>query len=174
VSQTQIFEYEPVKHIYVPMLFMPTQRRGLSEKYLKKRLEKQGWEVWRSALIDITLRPNLYPNVKKKYERLRKLLEKHRTGTLCHLKYLNIVHHGMPDFLCHRNGRFKFVECKLGHEQLQKSQKKCIPKLQQLGFEVEVHKLAMPCTKVRKAEITVDNKQKTVMAKQMSLRMRNA
>ena len=49
--------------------------RGRSEREIKKRLEKQGWEVWRSASINILLRNEIYPNVRKKYDPLHKLLD---------------------------------------------------------------------------------------------------
>ena len=86
------------------------------------------------------------------------------------LRYFSNVQHGMPDFICYKNRQFKFVECKLGYESLSKRQKKCIQKLLDLGFEVEVHKLVETCTKARRAVMNIENGKKLVMEKQTRLK----
>jgi len=64
----------------------------------------------------------------------------------------------MPDFLCHHPAKgFRFVECKLGHEQLRDGQKRCIRRLQLLGFDVEVWKLVDACTKIREAAVDIES-----------------
>ena len=73
----------------------------------------------------------------------------------------------MPDFVCYRNGEFKFVECKFKHEPLSKKQKKCIKRLQKMGFKVEIHKLVGPETKAR--EIEQINGKKFIKAKQLAI-----
>ncbi len=158
-----------VQHLYVPMRRTFPSRHGLSEKELRRRLEKQGWIVWRGGRINI-INEEVYPNVRRKYELLCSLLEKHQPGTLEELQYLCSVHHGMPDFICFRNGEFKFVECKLGHEGLSERQKTCISKLRGLGFMVEVHKLVDHCTKTRLATVNIAERRKQVIEKQMGLR----
>jgi len=144
-----------VKFIYVPIAKKYKSNRGLSERLIRKRLEGEGWEVWRGGFLHAP-RMEVYPNVLKKYKRLEHLID---PATLDHLQYLCVVHHGMPDFLCYRDG-FKFVECKLGHEQLSKVQKLCIPLLKKLGFPVEVHKMVFDCTKDRVALVNIKNGKK--------------
>lgn len=169
--QTTLFEYAwLVTFRYVPMRSGSVERRGLSERELKRRLERQGWKVWRGGLIGILRREELYPNVRRKYGLLRELVERRHPGTFELLEYLCAVHHGMPDFLCHHPAKgFLFVECKLGHEGLSEGQKRCIRRLQLLGFEVEVHKLVEPCTKTRAAAIDLENGEKSVLERQLRI-----
>jgi len=75
----------------------------------------------------------------------------------------------MPDFLCYRRGALKFVASKFKHEQLSDRQKKCITRLQKLGFEVEVHKLVNHSTKLRVAEIDMYTGEKTIVEKQLTI-----
>ncbi len=149
---------------YYPMRKEFLEKRGLSEKEFRRKLEKEGWLVWRGGLIGIQDRDEVYPNVYRKYSLLKKLLGKQYLA----LKYMNKVHHGMPDFVCYRNKKFKFVECKLQYECLSKVQKKCIQKLLSLGFNVEVYRLVDNRTKTREALITVDGV-KRIVEKQLVL-----
>ena len=142
--------------------------RHLSETQIKKRLEKQGWDVWRGSSICCTRETDVYPNVFKKYSRLALLLQ----DKLESLQYIASVHHGMPDFLCHRKNEFLFVECKLGHEQLSKLQKKCIIRLKELGFDVEIHKFVFNCTKTRIAYVDLNNGEKKIIDKQERLKLK--
>jgi len=174
--QTLLSEFwNTVTFRYVPMRRKVLERKGLAERELKARLERQGWTVWRGELIGILRNEEgpdgegIYPNVRKKYELLGELLERHHPEKKEYLEYLAAVHHGLPDFLCFRLNVFKFVECKLGHEQLRHSQKKCIPKLLAMGFEVEVHKLVEECTKVRVAAVNLENGHKTVRERQLTM-----
>ncbi|MFH0978387.1 MAG: DNA polymerase domain-containing protein [Candidatus Woesearchaeota archaeon] len=168
-SQTKLLDFDTVRHVFVPMQKQYSERQGLSERILARRLIKQGWSVWRGGLINIVNKDDLYPNVRKRYEKLNSLLFKHRPDLLDYLHYLCDVHHGMPDFICFRNGVFKFVECKLGHEQLSVRQKKCIAKLQEIGFVVEVHKLVESCTKARIAQVNLAEGTKVVFERQARL-----
>ena len=164
-----ICNYPDIRHVFIPIPKKYKNRKGLSEKILKKRLEKQGWTVWRGGLINIIRNSEIYPSVRKKYALLCILLKKHDKN-LEYLQYICEVHHGMPDFICYRNNKFKFVECKLGYESLSKRQKKCIKKLQDLGFKVEVHKLVEKQTKTRLANINLNTGQKKIIAKQSMIR----
>jgi len=168
-NKLEVYLYSKVYHVYVPMARKYKKRQGLSERQLKKRLEQQGWTVWRGGAINIVRYGGLYPNVKRKYEVLCKVLEEHRPGTCEYLQYLCSVHHGMPDFICYRSGKFKFVECKLGHEQLSHRQKACIRRLKGLGFTVEVHKFVDHCTKTRRAIVDLRDGSKSILEKQMTL-----
>ncbi len=154
---------------YIPLRRNYKNRVGLSEKLIKQRLQKQGWEVWRGGAINILRMDEVYPNVRFRYQLLHHLLDKYHPKKREYLEYLCAVHHGMPDFICFRHGQFKFVECKLGHEQLSKRQKKCIPLLQKAGFEVEVHKIVEHCTKIREASLNITNGKKTIKARQLTL-----
>ncbi|MFH1850584.1 MAG: DNA polymerase domain-containing protein [archaeon] len=167
--QAKLSEYTTVRHIYIPICRKYKSRAGLSEKLIRQRLERQGWTVWRGGSLWILKQDEVYPNVRRKYEKLIQLMAKHKLDHE-YLQYLCHVHHGMPDYLCYRNRRFKFVECKLGHEQLGKGQKKCISKLQGMGFTVEVHKLVDPCTKTRAAEIDIANGTKSFVERQLAIK----
>ena len=158
-----------VLFLYTPIRSTP-KHRGLAEQVVRKRLETQGWLVWRSSLINITRSEDVYSRVLRKYLLLEELLERHNPGSIEELRYLNEVHHGMPDFLCFRRGGFLFVECKFCNEQLTIGQKKCIPKLIALGFPVEVHKIVSHTTKVRKAIVDLESGEKFVMEKQLRLK----
>jgi hypothetical protein len=149
---------------------------GFSEEELKKRLERHGWTVWKGGLIGITRRKELYPNVERKYSRLKELLLRDFPEFVEELEYINAVHHGMPDYICFRNWNhkkeWKFVECKLMHEQLSARQKICIRKLQAMGFAVEVQKLVDHRTKMRHAEVDLENKLKRIRERQTTLKGR--
>ena len=140
--------------------------KGLAEKQLKIRLNKNGWEIWRAGFIHIIRTKDLYPNVFQKYIRLRKL------SNFEYLQYLSAVHHGMPDFLCRRKKIIKFVECKFANEQLSTRQKKCIIKLQSMGYKVEIHKLVFSSTKFRLAYLNLETGQLNVIEKQARLKLR--
>ena len=155
---------------YVPVRKFPDSKRGLSEKLLKRRLEKQGWIVWRGGSFNVLRKDDIYPNVRRKYEKLRGLMKR---GHFEYFQYLCSVHHGMPDFFCYRNGEFKFVECKLQYEQLSELQKVCMRKLQQMGYNVEMHKLVDYRTKTLKAGYDLNTGEKIVLQKQSTLKNYN-
>ena len=155
-----------VLHEYIPLKKQYDNRGGLSERILKQRLEQQGWIVWKSALIGFW--ESADPNVERKNAKLHELLD---PETREWLEYMNAVHHGLPDYICYRAGKWKFVECKLGHEQLNKNQRKCIPKLKGRGFHVEVHKLVEDCTKTRAALVQLGTREKKILEKQMVIRV---
>lgn len=157
-----------ILHEYIPKQETGAKRRGLSERHLRKRLEHNGWDTWRGGSLSFT-RKHRYPVVLKKYEKLRTLLEREHPLRVSELYYICEIHQGMPDLICYRDGHFKFVECKLGHEQLSKRQKACIIQLGMLGFHVEVHKLVGHCTKIRRASIDLTTGEKIIHEHQMTL-----
>ncbi|MFQ5621369.1 MAG: VRR-NUC domain-containing protein [Candidatus Nanoarchaeia archaeon] len=159
-----------VLHVYVPMHRKYKKRQGLSERQIRKRLEKQGWVVWRGGSLGLLRRDDVYPSVYRKYEKLQNLIEVYYPDMFEYLQYLCAVHHGMPDFLCYRNGEFKFIECKLENEPLSYRQKLCIICLQQLGFVVEVHKFVNHRTKLRLATIDLINGDKFIHERQLTIR----
>jgi len=174
MRQTSLLEFTlNILTVYVPRRDYPYKtRKGLAEQQLKARLEKQGWMVWRGGFfhaIDTTT----YPVVRRKYVQLAELIkELYNPSTLDYLSYLDTVHHGMPDYLCYHPQlkQFKFVECKLGHEQLSARQVQTITLLCQRGFFVEMHKLVDPCTKLRKAKVNLITKKKKVLEKELTLK----
>lgn len=169
--QKLITDYYPrIKYVYITQKRSYKSNRGLSEKMIKKRLENFGWVVWRGGCIGITRQNEIYPNVFNKYKKLDSLIEKYYPGKLEFLQYLCSVHHGMPDFICFRQGVFRFVECKFRYESLSKRQKKCIKRLLDVGFEVEVHKFVGSETKTREAVLNLDDGKKRVVVKQKMLK----
>ncbi len=164
--QSRLHEYIKVIHRYIPVSKDYEDKKGLSEKLIRKRLEKKG-HVWRAGLIGI-LKDEIYPNVRRKYQLLKDLMDRHHPGLHEHLEYINKVHHGMPDFLFFGKS-FRFVECKLQYEQLSSVQKKTIKKLIELGFDVEVHKVVDKRTKTRKASVYIFNGSKEVIERQAIL-----
>lgn len=166
-SERQLRLDEFIMKAPVPVTYVQTLRKfrdnnGLSERFMRKRLERNGWAVWRGGLINILSQPDLYPNVQRKYLQLHLLLRNYHPDQVETLQYLCSVHHGMPDFICFRNGMFKFVECKLGNERLSARQKKCIARLQSMGFRVEVHRLSR---KYREAVVDVAGGLPTIVLK---------
>ena len=146
-------------------------RIGLSELQLRRRLQKQGWHVWRGGFLHAY--SEMYPTVRKHYELLSNLLKEVKgEDVLDRVCYLSSVHHGMPDFICYHptTGEMKFVECKLGHEQLSSRQVVTIQKLHDIGFVTEVHKLVEPCTKTRVANVNIALGKKEVLEKEMTIR----
>ena len=174
MRQATILEYgQNVITLYFPIRKYPYKtRQGLAEAQLRKRLQKQGWEVWRGGFVH-AIAADVYSAVKKRYAQLAEIiLERHGKETLDLLCYLCTVHHGMPDFVCYHPSlkQLKFVECKLGHEALSTRQITTIKKLQDAGFPVEIHKLVENCTKTRKARINLITKEKTVLEKECTLK----
>jgi len=156
-----------VKHVYIPISKEYRKIKGLSERQIRKRLESQGWIVWRGGYLHALRKQEIYPNIRKKYTILKNLIDAEK---LEYLQYLSKTHHGMPDFLCYRNS-FKFVECKLGHEQLSVVQKKCIKILVNKGYDVEIHKFVYGCTKDRIAYIDIETGDKSVKERQMRMKI---
>jgi DNA polymerase-2 len=120
---------------------LPAQRRGFSERVVKRHLIRRGWRVLRGGALARALQPEQYPVVKAAYERLRVCVEAARPGAWDELRLLCAVHHGMPDFVCVRGTDTLFVESKLGGEALSEQQKRCVHAVQSLGFRVEVHRV---------------------------------
>ena len=98
-----------ILHTYIPFYKKYKNTKGLSERQIRKRLEKDGWMVWRGGSINLIGKTDLYPNVEKKYGILKALLAVHNPNTIDELAYLCAIHHGLPDFICYRN-KFKFVD----------------------------------------------------------------
>lgn len=146
-------------------------RHGLSERVCRRKLLREGYEIWRGGLFNI-LRDENYPNVEQKYRRLQDLLEQHHPGHFEYFSYVCAVHHGMPDFVCYKNGKFLFIECKLSHEQLLESQKKCMQLLLRLGFTVEIHIVADEKMKMTRAVTDIRSGKRLPKEKQLRLKKR--
>jgi hypothetical protein len=169
--QSALSEYRPrMRQVYIHCMQMPDDTRGFSEKIARRKLEQDGWTVWRGGFINALDMPEVYPNVRKKYELLEMLLQKHHPGKLDELKMLCSVHHGMPDLLAFRKGVFKFVECKLIYEQASSRQKKCLSRLTAMGFDVEMHRVVDHRTKAREAEVDIMSGEKIIVERQMMIR----
>ncbi len=125
--------------------------------------------VFRGGYLHACRKKELYPNVLRKYSKLKGILG----NDLEYLQLLSRIHHGMPDFFCYRRGIRKFVECKLGHEQLSNRQKRCIIKLVKIGFDVEVFKLVFDCTKIRSAYVNIFSNEKKIIERQKRLNLKN-
>lgn len=143
----------------------------MAERLLRAHFERNGWTVWRGGFLHQLRATDIYPNVKQKYARLRILVEQERRDSWESLQLLCAVHHGMPDFVVYRRGVLKFVECKLGHEQLGEYQKRCLPRLKKMDFVVEVWKVVDECTKVRRAKVNILTKEKIICEKQERLKI---
>lgn len=159
---------------YIRYVFWPYYREyksnfGLSERQTRKKLESEGWEVWRGGLLNILKKDEIYPNVRRKYSRLLTLLHHHHPDQLELLQYW-CTQSGMPDFICFRNGSFKFVECKFNHEPLSRRQKRCIQKLQSAGFPVEVIKFVEAKNLIRVKEENYHTGQKQIISQQLTLK----
>lgn len=146
-----------------------SKNKGFSESYVKKTLIKEGYTVWRPAYLHIDFKEH-YPVVFQKYNKLQLLMEKYHPGMIEELKYLNHVHHGMPDFIVFKNNAFKFIECKFENEQLSFKQKKCISKLLKMGFEVEVFRIISSNKRQKIVYEDLKNKKKIVKEKQTKLK----
>lgn len=151
-----------IKELCYQVPLHPKNRKGFSESYIRKKLEKRGWTVWRGGYLHAQRKPNTYPNVKKKYERLKKLLG----DDLNILQYICVVHHGMPDFLVYKSNTFKFIECKLGYESVKSRQKKTISVLKNLGYNVEIHRVLEHPTQKQETTLKLHKGKKTVVQKQ--------
>ncbi|MFQ5475027.1 MAG: VRR-NUC domain-containing protein [Candidatus Nanoarchaeia archaeon] len=154
---------------YIHTLRRYKTNTGLSERQIKKLLEKQGWEVWRSELLNIVREVDVYSNVRRKYERLLTLLYTYHDDKVPLLQYWCDVNHGLPDFICYRSGIFKFVECKLNHEQLSPRQKRCIERLQEQSFTVEVIKFVTKTIRIRAVEMNYHTGHRKVLERQLAL-----
>lgn len=163
-----------IKFVYHPIKKEYKSNHGLSEKLIKKKLENDGWDVYRGGFLHCLRMDDLYPNVKKKYSKLKEILPDEK---LEYLSFISRVHHGIPDYFCHRkveqNVEYKFIECKLGHEQLSSLQKKCIKILLFKGYVVEVHKTVFDCTKLRSAYVNLYTNEKRIIEQQMRLKLKN-
>ena len=166
--QSCITDFLHIKQVLVPFS-KESDRLGLSERIIRKRLEAAGWTVWRGELLNVIKHDDIYPNVRRKYELLARLLDELHPGKREQLEYICAVHHGIPDFICCRQSKFKFVECKLGYELLGIGQRKTIAILHELGFEVEVHRLAEPQTSARLQQLNIKNGRKIMLERQVKL-----
>jgi DNA polymerase II len=169
--QLKISDFSADKNIhytYLPYWRKYKRNRGLSERQIKRRLENSGWEVWRGGLINLPRKADLFPNVRNKYLKLIILLNSYDLEKREILQYF-CHQSGMPDFICHRQGQFKFVECKFNHEELSLVQRRCIVRLQKLDFKVEIIKLVDPAVRMRKKVVNYHTNQTRVLARQQAL-----
>lgn len=143
----------------------PDDRAGFSERYIRSKLEGKGWEVWRGGFLHANRKREVYPNVERRYAMAERLLD----DRISALQYIGVVHHGMPDLLCYKFGRFKFVECKLGYEAIRDNQVETISLLQGLGFDVEVHRVVEHATQRRQTRYDVASGDRLVLDEQSCL-----
>src|SRR3989338_6006490 len=148
----------------IPLHKFSKDKRGFSENFVKKSLERKGYLVFRPEFLHLDF-SDYYPNVKRKYVLLGNLLEKYHPGRYEELRYINHVHHGMPDFLCFKDGKFLFIECKLNHEPLLSGQRKTISRLFSMGFPVEIYRLVHPKVRARRMDEDVITKKRRVIEK---------
>ena len=72
----------------------------------------------------------------------------------------------------HLNGEIVFVPCKLGYEKIAERQLKCMFKLQQMGFQVEIHRLVDSPTKTRLSFLNIETKEKIIKEYQQPLKVK--
>ncbi len=160
---------KPIKQVCLQIPLHTKNRNSLSETLTKKHLEKHGWKVWRGGSFNAHKEEDAYPNVKRAYEQLNCLMEKHHPLHAETLRYFCHVHHGMPDFVAYKDGKFKFVECKLIYESLSGRQKQCITKLSKMGFAVEIYRI-VDKSGSRKAAIDLSTGKKKTLEEQAKLK----
>ncbi|MBD3204498.1 hypothetical protein GF327_09480 [Candidatus Woesearchaeota archaeon] len=118
-------------------------RKGLSERLAKKHFKKKGFEVFRGSAV-LGKRNSfyyyIYPNVKNKYDRLEKILEKKLDKSLVFFRKLLRVTKGIPDYFVFRDidEKMMFVEVKLEHEQIRIHQFEAMSLIEAYGFDVIV------------------------------------
>lgn len=157
-----------VKFISHPIAKRYPSYRGVSERIIRRHLERQGWQVWRGGFLHAFWNEELFPSVRRKYSLLQALMTPEQFGDL---QLLSSFHYGMPDFLCYRR-EFLFIECKLGHEPLSDRQKKCISMLLELGWKVEIHALVHGCTSARRGYFDLSTGKKNIQEKQLKLKLK--
>ncbi len=107
----------------------------------RRWLERRGFEVFKGFTVrgrEHSLAYHTYPNVKRKYNRLERIL---RAKLGRRLKEFRLsLESGLPDYFAwHRRlRRCIFVEVKLEHEQLKDHQLECMRLLEGFGFDVMV------------------------------------
>ncbi len=148
---------------------LPENRRGFAEKIVRRALEKRGCEVWRGGYLHAPERTS-YPNVLNKYARCLELLTEQGYDVYALIRLCK-RHKGMPDFLVYDKTTFYFVEAKLEHEQLSRTQRWCIEELSRLGICVEVHKVCAQA-KGREWILNVVTGEKVVCEEQKRLKKR--
>jgi|SRR3989344_1827136 len=112
-------------------------RHRLSERIVRNHFLKSGFEVFRGTSIlgaEQSMYYDLYPNVRKKIDRLERILLGKIGLKLWILR--NIVSNGIPDYFIHKNGKSFFVEVKLEHESIKKNQLNCMQLLENFGFDI--------------------------------------
>ena len=85
----------------------------------------------------------LFPNVRKKHDRLEQILKNKLGINLVFFRNLLTITKGIPDYFAYRNTDHKmfFAEVKLGHEQIKNHQYWCMSLIEAYGFEVVVLRL---------------------------------
>lgn len=117
------------------------RRRGLAERLARRHLEKMDYEVFRGRSVlgkEYSLYYDKYENVRRKYDRLERVLRELMGLQLDILREDIRRRNGIPDlFVARQRGmsvEAMFVEVKLEHEQVRPHQLKCMRLLERWGF----------------------------------------
>jgi len=143
-------------------------RKGLAERLARRYFERNGYDVFRGyAILRNSINYHKYENVRKKYDRLERILLK-RLG-LCLYLLREELGRGIPDFFLYRkdDNNCLFAEVKLEHEQIKPHQFACMKVLEEYGFKVIVLRMK---SKIYRAEILLHNGDRRILVKQEKLR----
>ncbi len=146
-------------------------RRGLAEKIAKRYFEKQGYEVFRGMMIlgrEYSMNYG-YENVRKKYERLERILYKELRLKLLLIRGMLKEKKGIPDFFLYKRNRMLFVEVKLEHEALRNNQIECIKILEDFGLKVMLLRIKSKPYRVKQI-VNLKKSVKIVLEKQIRIK----
>ena len=133
----------------------PACVRGYAERIARAYYERRGYIVWRGGFVNAN-RKERYPAIKKKYDRLEKIIRTHYPERFEHLSYL-CTQSGMPDLLIWNGRILTFVEAKLDYEPIAQHQKRCMIKLGRLGFSVRIVRIVSRATRRRTSILDLES-----------------
>ncbi len=146
-------------------------RRGLAEKIAKRYFEKHGYEVFRGRMLlgrEYSMNYE-YENVRKKYERLERILYKKLRLKLLLIRGMLKEINGIPDFFLYKHSNMLFVEVKLEHEALKNNQIECIKILEDFGFKVMLLRIKSKPYRVKEI-VDLKKSVKLVLEKQIRIK----
>lgn len=144
--------------------------RGHAETIIRRALQRDGWKVWRGGFLILGLQSE-YERLRNKYQQAKDIvIQQHGEGMWECLSTL-AKYRGMPDFFCYHPilRTTKFIECKLGYEQLSTYQRRTLHVLTNWGFDVEVHVVGLPHMSAKTAVFDLLTKRKQVIEKTMKI-----
>ncbi|MFC1769190.1 VRR-NUC domain-containing protein [Nanoarchaeota archaeon] len=115
---------------------------------------------------------DIYPNVRRKIDRLEEILLKQLGLRLYLLR--QTVGSGIPDYFVHKKNESFFVEVKLEHETIKKHQLMCMKRLEEFGLDVYIVRIKSKPYKL-KSLVDVENDRLMIMKvliRQEKLRLR--